>query len=150
MKLLSKFVLLTAVILLAACANLSPDYEQPDIHLTKVQLLPSQGLEQQFAIGLRIQNPNAVGLNITGLSYSLRLQDHKVVSGVSSNGVNIPAYSETVIDLTASTSLLGGLRALSTLLQNPNSMDYEFEVKLKTGFWPWPVSIVESGSIALE
>ena len=74
---------LLLVLMLTACAHWA-DRQEPEVHLTKVEPLPSAGLEQRFLIGLRIVNPNNAPLAVSGLSYSLSLQDSKVITGVSS------------------------------------------------------------------
>ena len=134
---------------LSACATLMPDYQQPEVNLTKVEPLQSTNMEQRFLVGLRITNPNDVALDISGLSYSLSLQGHKVVSGVSNNIDSIAAYGDTLVELEASASLMGGFRALMALLGETKALEYELETRLDTGWWPWPITVVESGAIEL-
>ena len=133
----------------SACSHLSMDYQKPEVHLTKVQPLPSEGLEQRFVIGLRITNPNNMALDISGLSYSLSLQGSKVLTGVSNQVGRIEPYSENRVELESSASLMGGLRALISLMQAPQAVQYQLETQLNTAWWPWPVKVVESGEIEL-
>ncbi len=147
----SRLFIAFALSLLAACAQLSPSYEEPTVNVTRIQPLPGEGLEQRFLIGISVQNPNNSSLNISGMSYSLKLQDIKVASGVSAENLSIPPFSEANLELQGSTSLFGSMRAIGGLLQNPGSaVSYAFEIKLTTGFWPWPISVVEAGSIDLQ
>ncbi len=146
----SRFLLLLCVASLAACAQLSPNYEKPMVNVTKIQPLPSAGLEQRFLIGISVQNPNNSSLKISGLSYNLKLQDIKVASGVSPERIDIGPFSEAQLELEGSTSLFGSMRAISGFLQNPQGpVNYAFEIKLTTGFWPLPIKVVESGSMSL-
>jgi len=145
---LSMVALLAA--LLSSCALLDPAYEKPAVHLVKIEPLSSRGLEQRFRVDLKIINPNRSGLNVSGMSYTLKLNGEKVVNGVAGQISEIPPYSETVVQVEASTNILAGLRLISSLLNKPGrELNYELATKLRSGWWPVPINIVESGAIAL-
>jgi len=138
------------VLLLSSCALLNPGYEKPSVHLVKIEPLSSRGLEQRFRVDLKIINPNSAGLSISGLSYTLKLNGEKVVTGVAGQISEIPAYSETRVQVEASTNILAGLRLISSLLNKPGrELHYELETKLRAGWWPVPISIIESGELTL-
>lgn len=145
---LSMVALLAA--LLSSCALLDPAYEKPAVHLVKIEPLSSRGLEQRFRVDLKIINPNRSGLSVSGMSYTLTLNGEKVVKGVTGRISEIPSYSETTIQVEASTNILAGLRLISSLLNKPGrELHYELETKLRSGWWPVPISIIESGDITL-
>ncbi len=135
---------------LTSCALISPSYEKPEVNLVKVEPLSRKGLEQRIAVGLNIINPNRSDLKVSGLSYRLKLQDIKVISGVSSGLKPIPAYGESRVDLEASVNLFSGFRVLESILNNNGGVvTYELETKISTSWWRWPITVVESGSIDL-
>ena len=137
-------------LLLSSCALLNPGYEKPSVHLVKIEPLSSRGLEQRFRVDLKIINPNSVGLSVSGLSYTLKLNGEKVVRGVAGQISEIPPYSEARVQVEASTNILAGLRLISSLLNKPGrELHYELETKLRAGWWPVPISISESGDITL-
>lgn len=145
---LSRVVLLAA--LLSSCALLDPAYEKPAVHLVKIEPLSSRGLEQRFRVDLKIINPNRSGLSVSGMSYALKLNGEKVVTGVTGQISEIAPYSETVVQVEASTNILAGLRLISSLLNKPGrELHYELETKLRSGWWPMPINIVENGDITL-
>ncbi|OUS17565.1 hypothetical protein A9Q88_03085 [Gammaproteobacteria bacterium 50_400_T64] len=149
-----KFAQFSAMALLAAllssCALLDPAYEKPAVHLVKIEPLSSHGLEQRFRVDLKIINPNHSGLSISGMSYTLKLNGEKVVKGVAGQIPEIPPYSETTVQVDASTNILAGLRLISSLLDKPGrKLHYELETKLRSGWWPVPINIVEDGDITL-
>ena len=134
----------------SGCANFYAGREQPEIHLTSIQPLPREGLEQRFLIGLNIVNPDRRKLNISGLSYSLLLNGRKVASGVSGKMTPIPGFSESKVRLQASTNLISSLRVMAGLLSDPNPIvDYEIVTKIRTSWWPMPIELSEQGSIGL-
>jgi LEA14-like dessication related protein len=151
MRPIQGFGLLAAVWLLSSCAMFSPDYQQPEVQLTNIEPLSRKGLEQRFFISLNILNPNDSELNISGLSYHLKLQGHKVVSGVSSGLQPIPPFGQSAIKLEASANIFGGLRAVEAFLNSDSGLvEFELETRISTGWWRRPITVVESGSINLD
>jgi len=141
---------LTAVMLLSSCAFFSPSYEKPEVSLIKVEPLDRDGLEQRIVVGLNIVNPSSSALKISGLSYRLKLQDIKVITGVTSGLKPIPSFSESRVELQASVNLFSGFRVLESVLKsNGGPVSYELETKISTGWWKFPITVVESGSIDL-
>jgi hypothetical protein len=54
------------------------------------------------------------------------------------------------VQVEASTNILAGLRLISSLLNKPGrELHYELATKLRSGWWPVPINIVESGDIRL-
>ena len=113
--------------------------------------MPASGLEQRFAIGLRVGNPNGLALNLVGMSYSVELEGFQVVSGVSNDIPSIPAYGEGMINVEASISLLDGMRLLNTLLSQPQSeLNYKIGAKLDTGLpFIGKIPVIDTGVINL-
>lgn len=138
------------VALLSSCALLDPAYEKPAVHLVRIEPLSSSGFEQRFRVDLKIINPNSTRLRVSGMSYTLRLNHEKVVKGVAGQISEIYPYSETTVQVEASTNILAGLRLISSLLDKPGrELHYELETKLRSGWWPVPLRIIESGDITL-
>lgn len=138
------------VALLSSCALLDPAYEKPAVHLVAIDPLSSSSFEQRFRVDLKIINPNRSGLSVSGMSYTLKLNGEKVVTGVAGQIAEIPPFSETVVQVEASTNILAGLRLISSLLNKPGrELRYELATKLRSGWWPVPINIVESGEIVL-
>lgn len=147
---LVKIIACMPIVLLAGCAAFYPGRAQPEIHLTSIQVLPREGLEQRFLIGLNIVNVDSARLNISGLSYSLLLNGRKVASGVSGEMTPIPGFSESRVRLQASTNLISSLRVITDLLRDTTpTVDYELITKIHTSWWPVPIQITEQGSIGL-
>ena len=143
-------VLWLAILILSGCATYHLGREAPEIHLTNIQILPRDGLEQRFLIDLNIINPESSNLSISGLSYSLLLNGRKVASGVSGRLTTIPGFGESKVRLQASTNLISSLRVVTDLLRNPEPVvDYELVTKIRSSWWPIPLEITEQGSIDL-
>lgn len=142
---------LLLVIGLVGCASMSPNYQQPRIELISFAPTQAKGFEQRFKIGLRIVNPNARKLSVRGLVYQLSLNGHRVVSGVSGDIPDVPAYGDVAVELEAGASLIGGAKFVYDLVQSDReSIDYELEARLDLGTFVPTVKVVETGQVSLQ
>ena len=149
MQKIKRIAILLMCCYLPACAYLGGT-EKPEVYLTGLRPLPSQGLEARFMVGLKIVNMSARTLNISGMSYRLKLNGHPVASGVSSGIRGIPAYREKRVEVEASTNLLASFKMIGEAIKNPaQNFNYELETKLRMSWWPVPITVVESGEIDL-
>ncbi len=142
-------VLLSLVV--AACATLSPDYEEPVVTLTSFRAIPSDGMAPAFEIGLRVLNPNAQDLALAGVVYTISVQGHELVKGVGKDFPVIEAYSQQDLVLTASANLLAGIRFIGDMVQAPqDTLEYAFEAKLDLqGLYP-SIRVSERGTFELN
>ena len=137
--------------LLAGCATLNPNYEEPTVALTSFRALPSEGMAPSFEVGLRIINPNPEALSLEGIVYTISLEGREVVKGVGKDFPVIEGYSQEDVLLTASVQLLSGLRLIGDLARAENpSLRYEFKAKLDlSGLYP-SIRIIEEGDFNLS
>lgn len=128
-----------------------PGYEEPTITVSSFRALPSDGLIPDFEIGLRVINPNRVALKLQGVSYTVGLGGHQLIKGVGNQLPVIPAYGEGDLLLTASANMLGGIRLVSEMINNPaDKMAYDFEAKLDSGIFRRAIRIRDAGEISLR
>lgn len=138
-------------VVMTGCAHLRGTFEEPQVRLTSFRILPADGMEQQFEIGLKIANPNRVALKVVGMSYRLKLRDYDIVNGVANDIPEIPAYSEAPVTLLASVNLMGGVRLIRSIMNDPDdSIAYLLSMKLDMSSALLPsVRLEEKGVIAL-
>ncbi len=136
---------------LSACTTLQPNFQNPTMQVTSIALLPSEGMQINFDVGLKVSNPNKMPLNVLGLAYDLQLDGYKVVEGVGNDIPEIPAYGSAEFHITASTNLMQSFKLLSEMLNNPKSvLDYAFNTKLDLGStWLPALRLQDSGKINL-
>jgi len=139
---------LAALLAVAGCATLSPDYEQPTVALTSLRALPSEGVAPTFEVGLRIVNPNPDDLVLKGIVYTIRLDGRDVVKGVGKDFPVIEGYTQEDVTLTASVDLLGGLQFIADAMRKRDTqLAYEFEARLDlAGLYP-SIRVRESGNL---
>ena len=124
-----RYVLVGVALMLAGCAALQPKLETPTVAVNSVKVLPGQGLNMRFLIGLHVQNPNAIPLPIHGVNYTVALSGQQVVSGNSQNQPTIPAHGEQDVEIEAVADLMNGLSLANALLSNPLQQEVPYAVK---------------------
>ncbi len=123
------------LIFVSSCATIQPGYETPVVNITSFEAIPSQGMIPQFQINLHIINPNRTLLDLKGISYTIFLEDHKIMTGVSNKLPSIEAYGEGDVLLKASVDLFGSIKFFTDLMGNPKKdhISYRFNAKLDAG-----------------
>ncbi len=147
---LFKNLCLTLLILLSAgCAMVRTSMEPPNVVLESLELLSAEGLSQRFNIGLRLSNPNDRPLKINGISYTLAISGHQLVSGVGNDIPEVAAFSEVVFEVQASTNMFAALALINKLLRTETSgaLDYKLQADISVAGLPRKLSVVESGTV---
>jgi len=135
-----------SIFLHAGCAGLQLHDESPTVNVTSFRMLPAEGLIPRFEIGLRVMNPNRTELTFHGLSYSVEIEGHKILSGVSNELPAIAGYSEGNVTLFAAVNLLSGVRLITDLMkERKESFSYGFKAKLDTEGWRPAIHVQEDG-----
>jgi len=140
------------VLLLAACASLSPSYEKPQVNITSFSLAPqSSGVSPRFNIGLQVINPNRTALPLKGMSYSVEVDGNRILSGAEPNLPRVEGYSSADIVIEASPDLFGSARLLSELMSGKqDSLGYVFKARLDVGSLLPFINIEEAGRFSLS
>jgi LEA14-like dessication related protein len=139
------------VMAIVACASLRPEYETPTVNVKAIRPLPSEDLAPRFEIVLHIVNPNRTPLALHGIACTLALDGHDLLTGVAGDLPAIAGYGEGEVTLTATTSLLSGIRFLADLMQHRrDAIAYELNAKLDPGGLRPTIRISEKGEIDLS
>ena len=143
-------VCLTLFVLMFGCTGLEPGFETPTVGVSSFRILPSTGVPQ-FEIGLHIINPNRSALKLAGIVYSVTLEGHKVLTGVTSDLPVIAAYGEGDVILLATADLLNSLGLFASLMQTKqDAFAYVLEAKLDIGSFRPRIHVMEKGEISLQ
>lgn len=124
-----------ALLAAAGCANLAA-LAAPEVQVTSLQLLePAPGsLEQRFAVGLRLVNPNNRTLAVDGLDFELDLNDRRLARGVTNRAFELPRLGEAETSVIVTTSVFDVLRqALELGSRRESAMDYRLRGRLHLG-----------------
>ncbi|MGZ8852655.1 MAG: LEA type 2 family protein [Thermoanaerobaculia bacterium] len=79
----------------------NPNYTIRDVkpHVSIALPLSASSIDFDFTIG--IDNPNSVGLNLARLDYGLLVNGNRLIDGVSTERINIPAHGANDVRLRA-------------------------------------------------
>ena len=140
-----------ALLFTLSCATLQPGYETPTVSITSFEAIPSQGMIPQFQIGLHIVNPNRSPLNLKGISYTISLEGHKIMTGVSNQLPQIEAYGEGDVVLNASVDLFSSIGFFTDLFRNQKKdrISYSLNAKLDAGSLHPLIRVSKKGEISL-
>ena len=135
--------------LVAGCSTLRPGFETPSVDVTSFRMLPSETLTPRFEIGMRIVNPNAVKLNLRGISYKVFLNDYQVVEGAASDLPVVPAYGDAEFKVTATVGLIESMCFVNDMLQNTRGqVAYRLNAKLDIGALVPAITVEKTGSFS--
>jgi len=133
------------------CAGFQPGYETPTVSITSFDAIPSEGMIPKFQIGIHIINPNRTHLQLKGISYTVSLEGHNIITGVSNNLPEIEAYGEGDVILNASVDLFNSIGFISDLIRNQGKeqIAYDLNTKLDAGVLHPLIRVSKKGTIFL-
>jgi LEA14-like dessication related protein len=124
--------LITAALMLGACAHLAQVVEQPEVRLTGLRLVSADLARQRYAIQLSVYNPNAFTVPLRDIAYQLELAGRPFASGTSDAGTRLPAREAVPIELTFETDLVRSAQnALEWLRRGESTLDYRLSGEVR-------------------
>ncbi|MGI9333041.1 MAG: LEA type 2 family protein [Gammaproteobacteria bacterium] len=139
-----------ACVALTGCAGLTPNFETPRVSLVTLEPLDMQLFEQRYSVQLRIQNPNDTDLRIKGLDYEIELNGETFGAGVSNAATTIPAYGESILDLTMVSNLARVVEQFDRLFRDDTpTLDYAIRGKLSLDGVLLALPFSREGSLSL-
>jgi LEA14-like dessication related protein len=142
--------LLVLLLLLAGCAPLLPQFEEPTVNLTSFRVLPGNSVVPTFEIGLHVINPNRIALKLHGLSYNVELEGYRILSGVANQLPAIGPYAEGDVLLQARPDLFSTLSLFSNLMNQPrDKFTFKLEALLDVGGLLPKIRVQKEGKISL-
>ncbi|HBP89180.1 MAG TPA: LEA type 2 family protein [Nitrospirales bacterium] len=98
-------------------AELTVQPESPEVLLVNITPLDATMFEQRLQVDLRIRNPNDFDLEVTGLDFTLYLNNQRLARGLTNKASTIPRLGDSVISVETTTSTLDVIRQLLQLSQ---------------------------------
>ncbi len=137
---------------LAACATLSPQFEQPQVNITSFNLAPqSTTSTPTFLIGLQVINPNRSALPLKGMTYSVEVDGYRILSGAEPELPRVSGYGTEEFTIKAVPDLLGSAKLISQLMRNnKEALEYRFKARLDVGRLLPFINIEETGQLSLK
>ena len=152
---MSRFIQIVLIILfgfyLSGCAVLKSDYETPAVSITSFNAIPGEGMIPRFEIGLHIVNPNRSALDLKGISYTVNLEGHNLLTGVSNKLPRIEAYGEGDVLLEASVDFFNSIGFFADLVKRSKqeTFEYSLDAKLDVGTLHPVIRVSKKGKLSL-
>lgn len=121
-----KVLMLLCLGCISSCASLQP-LTSPEVSLIAITPKSTVGFTPKFILSLNVTNPNALDLDIAGVSFALSIDDKKIFSGVANQIPVLKGYSDTPIEVEASISLFK-LFALVSSLTDKSKQDISYKL----------------------
>ncbi|GJL50007.1 MAG: hypothetical protein NPIRA01_12340 [Nitrospirales bacterium] len=123
------FACMCGILWLASCTTvteLTVQPESPEVLLVDITPLDTTMFEQRLQVDLRVRNPNDFDLEVTGIDFTLHLNDQRLARGLSSQASTIPRLGDAVISVETTTSTFDILRQFLTLRERQD-VDYQVD-----------------------
>lgn len=123
-------ILILFVLVLAGCAELAKQAEaiKPTAQLTDIHLANINFEQADMIFDLEIENKNPVALPVTGVEYDLKIENQTLVSGVTTQALNIKPASTSTVQLPV-TVKFNDLGKLSGELRNKDRIVYRLDTQ---------------------
>jgi LEA14-like dessication related protein len=140
-------IILSVAILLYGCAGLK--LQTPSVTVADIKVVEANMFEQRYAFKLRVMNPNDTDIPVTGMNFEIKLNNQPFVRGVSNKIVKLPRLSETVVEVTAASDLLGFMRQINELRKdNLDTLSYHINGRFISDSFP-DLNFESSGIMAI-
>ena len=123
------FAVVWGILFLLGCNSLTAlpiKPEAPEVLLVNITPLDTTMFEQRMRVDLRVRNPNDFDLEVTGLDFTLHLNDQRLARGLTNKAATIPRLGDSVLSVETTTSTLDVIRQLLNLRQQQN-VTYQIE-----------------------
>lgn len=127
---------LPALLLLAACAALSPR-DPLFIDVAGIEQVPGEGMELNLAVRIRVQNPNDTAVEYNGVALALDINGRSLASGVSDDVGVVPRYGQRVFTIPVTISAFDVARQVFGAMnaEDPEEVRYRVRGKLEGGLF---------------
>jgi len=102
-------------LVLTSCQSMTPvtlQPESPEVLLVNITPLDTTMFEQRLKVDLRVRNPNDFDLEITGLDFTLHLNEQRLARGLMSTASTIPRLGDAILSVETTTPTLDLVRQL--------------------------------------
>ncbi len=119
-----------------SCAGLKNLFDQPKINYESFAIQSISLKDIDLNINFRIQNPNAIGITLTGFSYNLEVDSHPFLRGEQQTGLQIPANGSSGFTVPAKIVYSDLFQSVKSIVNNqeaPYRMQGTAQVKTPIG-----------------
>ena len=130
-----KIILLSAIIIyLYQCTEVlnllnQANVQEPDVNISDVKMTSLSFKKVDLLFKIDINNPNNVGINLSGFDYDLKIKENSFLNGKQDNGLAIKANGSEIVQLPLSLYFVDIYNTFSNV-KNLDSIDYNLSTGL--------------------
>lgn len=146
---------LSALLLLAlpGCSLFRQDLVAPEIQVVALQRLPGSNLlDQRFALGLQVSNPNDMTFHVRGIQIRFAIAGVELMQGVSNEVPVIEPYGTARFTLQGSANVVQLAKLLRKMQRKPDKRHgytITAHIEMERG-WPASFNITRDGDFAFR
>jgi len=142
-------LLLACMSWLAGCAAL-PKFESPKLSVVTLKMQGGDFFSQRLQVRMRVFNPNARELPISGIAYRIEINETEIGNGSTTAPFTVPAMGEVEFDMQITANLVGAMGKLLSRRNSSEELAYRLvgDVSLSSGFLR-RIPFDEHGSVKL-
>jgi LEA14-like dessication related protein len=124
-----------AALVVAGCASLAGK-DPLQVTVAGIEPMPEkgEGLEIRLLVKLRVQNPNSAAISYDGAYVKLEVQGKTFATGVSDAGGAIPGFSEAVVEVPVTVSMLRMVRQVVGMKDDAPADTIRYAMSGKLGY----------------
>jgi LEA14-like dessication related protein len=124
-----------SVLALAGCASLAGK-DPLQVAVAGIEPMPEkgEGLELRLLVRLRVQNPNSTPFSYEGAFVKVEVLDKTFATGVSGAGGTLPGFSEAIIEVPVTVSMLRMVRQVIGMKDGPPAGPIRYAMSGKLGY----------------
>ena len=134
-KLLRVWSVLVAASLLAGGCTALPIRDPLEVMVAGIEPMQEkgEGMELRLLVKLRVQNPNSAPVSYDGAYVKVEVQDRTFATGVSNAAGSVPGFSEAVIEVPVTVSMLRMVRHVIGMKDGPPADQIRYSMSGKLG-----------------
>ena len=110
---------LLAVVVTGCVSPPAGPVEAPQVSIADLRLDDLTFFEQHYRVRLRVKNPNPFAVRVTGMAFTLKVNNMDFARGVSSESVTLPAYGEELLDVKVTSDLANVVEQINARRNSP-------------------------------
>lgn len=132
---MKKILILLSFFMLYSCSGLmnmlnnQDTIKKPNAKIVDVKITGLSFEKVDLVFDIEIQNPNSVGINMSGLNYELLINDQDFIDGEDKNPLKIKSKGKSIVKFPLSLTYLNLYRTYKNV-EGKKDIEYEFRTKL--------------------
>ncbi len=135
----------------SGCAVIGLGGNRPQVRITAVKIIPSRGIAPEFDINVRVINPAASPVRLRGVSYTMTIENHEIITGAGNNLPLVEPYSQVDFTIHFKADMAATLQLLADIAgDEQQQFDYNIDINLDTGRWSRNIHAAKQGVVTLR